>query len=67
MDLFEAIKNRRSIRDFSDLPVEWSKIVQILEAGSLAPSSGNVQNWRFIIITDKNLRDKITEACLEQE
>lgn len=67
MELFEVIKKRRSIRSFSDLPVEWSKIVQILEAGSLSPSSGNVQNWRFIIITDKKLKNEITEACLEQE
>ncbi len=67
MNLFDILKKRRSIRHFSDIPVEWGKIVQILEAGSLAPSSGNVQNWRFIIVTDKNVKQELADACLEQE
>ncbi len=67
MELDKALSSRRSIRHFSDVPVEWSKIVKILEAGSLAPSSGNVQNWRFIIVTDKSLKQEIVDACLEQE
>ncbi len=66
MDVFDAIRTRRSIRHFSNVPVEWEKVVRVLEAGSLAPSSGNVQNWRFIVVTDKDLRHKIAEACLEQ-
>ncbi len=53
MDLIELIKTRRSIRKFIDRPVEKDKILQILEAGRWAPSGGNRQPWRFIVVTDK--------------
>ncbi len=66
MDVFDAIRSRRSIRHFSELPVEWEKVVKIIEAGSLAPSSGNIQNWRFVIVTDESVRARVAEACLEQ-
>ncbi|MEM2121194.1 MAG: nitroreductase family protein [Candidatus Woesearchaeota archaeon] len=66
MNLFEAINKRRSIRDYSEEPVEWDKVVKILESAIRAPSSGNVQNWRFVIVTDKSLREKLAEASLQQ-
>ena len=66
MDVFDAIRTRRSIRQFSDTPVEWENVVKILEAGSLAPSSGNIQNWRFIVVTGKEVKAKLADACLEQ-
>ena len=42
------------------------KIGAILEAGRAAPSSGNVQNWMFIIVDDETKRKKIAEACFQQ-
>jgi len=66
MELFEAINKRRSIRNYSEEPVEWDKVVKILESAIRAPSSGNVQNWRFVIVTDKKLRSKLAEASLQQ-
>jgi nitroreductase len=53
MDLLELIKSRCSIRTFIDKPVEEEKIAQILEAGRWAPTSGNKQPWRFIVVRDK--------------
>jgi nitroreductase len=53
MDLLELIKTRSSIRTFTDKPVEESLIAQILEAGRWAPTSGNKQPWRFIVVRDK--------------
>ena len=38
----------------------------ILEAGRNAPSAGNLQNWRFIVVMDKDKREKIAETCLRQ-
>ena len=67
MDVLEAIRTRRSVRKYRDIPVEWEKVGLILDAGRLAPSSGNLQNWKFIVITDKNARHQISEACLEQQ
>lgn len=67
MDVYEAIKTRRSIRRYLDNPVEWEKIGQILEAGKAAPSAGNLQDWKFIVITDKAQRQKIAHACMDQD
>lgn len=66
MDVLEAIKKRRSIRKYLDVGLEWEKMVQILEAGQHAPSAGNLQDWKFIVVTDKDVRKKIAEACLNQ-
>jgi len=53
MDLLELIKTRSSIRTFIDKPVEDGKIAKILEAGRWAPTSGNKQPWRFLVVRDK--------------
>lgn len=66
MDVLEAIKARRSIRRYLNVPVEWDKIGSIIEAGKSAPSSGNLQNWKFVIVTNKEERKAIAEACLQQ-
>jgi nitroreductase len=66
MDLFEAIDKRRSIRKYLDVPVEWDKIVNILKAGKSAPSAGNLQNWRFIVVANKQRRRQLAEASLQQ-
>lgn len=67
MEIDECIENRRSIRSYLDKKVHWEKISQLLDAAHLAPSSGNIQNWRFIVITDDNMRNKIASACLSQK
>lgn len=61
MNVLKAIKNRRSVRSFLDRGVEESKLSKILEAGSLAPSSGNIQNWEFVIV--KENKEEIASAC----
>ncbi|MEM2341565.1 MAG: nitroreductase family protein [Candidatus Bathyarchaeia archaeon] len=59
MDVFEAIRTRRSIRVYEDRPVEEDKLRRVLEAARLAPSAGNRQPWRFIIVTDPKVKEKI--------
>lgn len=66
MDVINAILDRRSIRKYLNKPVEFEKITLILKAGINAPSSGNLQDYRFIIITDKDLIRNIAEHCTEQ-
>ena len=53
MDVSEAIQKRVTIRRWKPMPVEKEKIVKVLEAGRRAPSWGNVQPWRFIVVQDK--------------
>ncbi|MCS7139541.1 MAG: nitroreductase family protein [Candidatus Nezhaarchaeota archaeon] len=55
MELFEAIYDRRSIRSFLSAEVEDEKILKVLDAARWAPSGGNIQPWRFIVIKDKQL------------
>ncbi len=66
MDAFECIQKRRSVRRFLDVPVEMEKIGKILNAGRLAPSAGNLQNWGFIIVNDPGNKKAVAEACLRQ-
>ena len=54
--VLEALKNRRSIKHFSEEPVPDEHLTAILEAGRWAPSWLNVQPWKFIIITDEKIR-----------
>src|SRR3989338_7730552 len=66
MELDQVIKERKSVRKFKSLNVPWYIISERLEAAIQAPSSGNVQNWRFIIIRNKETREKIAKICDEQ-
>ncbi len=64
MDLFEAIKNRRSVRRFTSEPVNDDKIEAILEAGRWAPSWANSQCWRFVVVRDANIKSKLAETLM---
>jgi len=66
MDLSKAIENRRSVREFKPSPVEWEKLANILDAGRLAPSSGNLQDWKFIVVNNKDKKQDIADACAQQ-
>jgi nitroreductase len=53
MDVSEAIQKRVTTRRWKPIPVEKDKIIKVLEAGRRAPSWGNVQPWRYIVVQDK--------------
>ena len=63
MNVFEAIKKRRSVRSFLDKSIEDEKLNAVLEAGRLAPSAGNRQEWRFVVVEDLNVRRRIAVAA----
>jgi len=67
MDVFEAIRLRRSIRKYKDKEVPWDNIVTILQAGKYTPSAGNLQNWKFIAVKIDAKRTAIAKACMQQE
>lgn len=60
-DALEAIMTRRSIRSFTDQDVTDTELRTILEAAMNAPSAGNAQPWRFVVIRDQAMKDAITE------
>lgn len=63
MALLDLLKHRKSIRDFLDRPVEREKIMMCLEAARLAPSACNSQPWKFIVVDDRQLKDKLGDAA----
>ena len=66
MNVFEAIATRRSIRKFTvqDVPMEILGI--IMDAGRYAPSTNNIQNWRFVIVKNPESKQRLAEASLQQ-
>jgi nitroreductase len=62
MDVFEAIAKRRSIRSFTDQPVPDDVQRCILEAGTRAPSAGNMQAWEFVIVKDPAARRLLVDC-----
>jgi nitroreductase len=62
MELDDAILKRTTIRKWKPAPVEKEKIEKVLEAGRRAPSWGNTQPWRFIVVQDKNDLDIVAKA-----
>jgi nitroreductase len=63
VDVFEAIRTRRSIRKYKDKPVEKEKLLKIIEAARLAPSTLNRQPWSFVVVTDSKVKEKLRSAC----
>lgn len=66
METLEAINQRRSIRKYLDKPVEFEKITTIIDAARKAPSAGNLQDWNFIIVIEKDLIRQVATYCAEQ-
>jgi nitroreductase len=67
MDVSEAIQKRVTIRRWKPAPVEKEKILKVLEAGRRAPSWGNVQPWRFVVIQDKAKIEELAKSAGGQQ
>jgi nitroreductase len=59
MDVMDAIKGRRSIRQFTEKPVGKDELGRLLEAARWAPSGGNEQRWRFVVVTSPSQKELI--------
>jgi len=66
MDVMEAIRRRCSVRSYLDRAVEEEKLNNILEAARLAPSASNRQEWRFVVVQNKDARQRIMKAAKNQ-
>ncbi len=63
MTFDEVVRARQSVRNYSDKPIPEEALHAILEAGRLAPSASNLQNWRFTAVLKDELREGMTDAC----
>src|SRR4030066_1547417 len=59
MDVFDAMKGRQSIRKFRKAPVPREQILRMVEAATWAPSAGNTQNVRFLVVEDQALLSRM--------
>jgi nitroreductase len=66
MDIWEVFKNRRSVRRFKPDPVPESDLRRILDAARLAPTSGNQQPWKFLVVRDPTKIAALKTACVER-
>ena len=66
MDLHEAIRVHKSVRSFLDRPIPEEMLARVLEAARLAPSARNGQEWRFVVVRDKTMRERIAVEAARQ-
>jgi nitroreductase len=66
MNVIEAIKTRRSVRKYKPEPIPESDLKTILEAAQLAPSAGNKQPWKFIVVRDTETKKRLADKARKQ-
>jgi nitroreductase len=66
VDVFEAIKGRRSVRAFTNEPVSDEEVMKLIDAAKWAPSAGNIQPWEFVIVRDPKIKRGLSAATLDQ-
>jgi nitroreductase len=66
MDVFAAISQRSSVRAYKATDVEEDKLKKVLEAARLSPSASNRQDWKFIVVRNKETRKKLAKAAFGQ-
>lgn len=62
MEVFEAIRSRRSVRCYRPDPVPLELVTRLLEAACWAPSAHNRQPWRFAVVTDGEVKERLARA-----
>ncbi len=66
MDVFEAIKKRRSVREYTGKRIPRDLLERLLKAARDAPSAKNLQPWRLIVVTDRKLLEALVPVCHNQ-
>jgi nitroreductase len=67
MELTQAIKTRRSVRRFTNKPVDENIIKQIIEMGNMAPSAGNLQPRDFVVVKNPDTKKHLVKAAHGQK
>lgn len=66
MDIYEAFKSRYSCRNYADTPIEAEKLERVLTVATLAPTAKNLRDWRFVVVTEAHLRERLKAAANDQ-
>ena len=67
LSVLKLIAERGSIRSYKDKPIPENDLFNIIEAARLAQSAANRQPWQFIVVTDKEVRDRLADAAHWQD
>ncbi|MFA5033400.1 MAG: nitroreductase family protein [bacterium] len=67
MDVSQAIKERRSVRAYNSKEIPEEALNKLLESARLAPSASNRQQWKFIVVRDKDTRKALSNAASNQK
>jgi len=65
-DIWDVFKSRRSVRTFTKDTIPEADIIKIIDAARMAPTSGNQQPWKFLVIRDKDKINLMKEKCVER-
>ncbi len=66
MDVFAVINQRRSVRAYKPAEIEEEKLRKVLEAARLSPSASNRQDWKFIVVRDRETKKRLARAAFGQ-
>lgn len=66
MEFYDVVEKRRTIRDFTDQPVDREVVERILSAGMKAPSNDHLRNWEFVVVTDRDLIQTLLKKIPKQ-
>ena len=61
MELIDAIRSRKSVRRYSAEPVSRETILELVELATLAPNGSNAQQWDFVIVESKEVKEKLAD------
>jgi len=67
MELFDTMKKRRPVKRFKRLPIADEKLNSVLGSMRLAPSAANSQPWKFIVVRDDQMKQRVASACQGQK
>jgi len=65
MDVFEALYTTRAMRRVSEDPIPEDILKQMVDAGIRAPSGSNRQGWKFIVVTDQEIKNQLGDSYRE--
>ena len=66
MSVLKVIRERKSVRRYKPDPIQEDVLFRVLEAARLSPSGKNLQPWKFILVRDSSLKQKVAEASNKQ-
>ena len=66
MDLIDVLEKRYSCKSYNDKTIDENLLFNIIQNAVLAPNSGNLQAWKFIVVKDREKREQIALSCIKQ-